>query len=171
MARQFAGSGIPLKDLIMAGNEGLVKALKKFEFKVNPQTGEFHRFSSYAKPWVRGEIINTINTETKGPKAIPLEEFHDAGHELTPEKIVGGRMDTAKLRELMDAALTSVGVDKRTCRLFARLCDLASGEETKETPEVPPSKALEIRREVFEKLRQNKDKPEVKALIDHLVEK
>lgn len=54
IAKQFQNRGIPLMDLISSGNEGLMKAIDKF----NPTKGV--TFLSYAVWWIRQSIYNSI---------------------------------------------------------------------------------------------------------------
>ena len=54
IAKQFQNKGIPLMDLISSGNEGLMKAIDKFD----PTKGV--TFLSYAVWWIRQSIYNSI---------------------------------------------------------------------------------------------------------------
>lgn len=54
IAKQFQNRGIPLMDLISSGNEGLMKAIDKFD----PTKGV--TFLSYAVWWIRQSIYNSI---------------------------------------------------------------------------------------------------------------
>lgn len=54
IAKQFQNRGIPLMDLISSGNEGLMKAIDKFD----PERGV--AFLSYAVWWIRQSIYNSI---------------------------------------------------------------------------------------------------------------
>lgn len=54
IAKQFQNRGIPLMDLISSGNEGLIKAVSKYD--VNKGT----TFLSYAVWWIRQCIYNSI---------------------------------------------------------------------------------------------------------------
>ena len=59
IAKQFQGRGIPLMDLISSGNEGLMKAIDKF----NIDRGV--TFLSYAVWWIRQSIYNSIYWQAK----------------------------------------------------------------------------------------------------------
>ncbi|MGE5200881.1 MAG: RNA polymerase factor sigma-32 [Acidobacteriota bacterium] len=54
MARGFAGYGLPLADLVAAGNLGLMRAVKGFD------PGRGVRFSTYAAWWIRAEMQEFI---------------------------------------------------------------------------------------------------------------
>ena len=60
IARDFAGRGLPLDDLIGEGNLGLIRAAEDFQ----PRFGT--RFSTYASYWIKQSIrhalINTTST-------------------------------------------------------------------------------------------------------------
>ena len=47
VAREYAGRGVPLLDLVQEGSIGLLAAVRKFDY-----TLEF-RFSTYATKWIR----------------------------------------------------------------------------------------------------------------------
>ena len=50
VAREYAGRGVPLLDLIQEGSVGLIIAAKKFDYTMD------FRFSTYATKWVRQRI-------------------------------------------------------------------------------------------------------------------
>ncbi len=54
VAREYAGRGVPLLDLIQEGSIGLLAAVKKFDY-----TLEFH-FSTYATKWIRQGISRCL---------------------------------------------------------------------------------------------------------------
>lgn len=54
VAREYAGRGVPLLDLIQEGSIGLLAAVKKFDY-----TLEF-RFSTYATKWIRQGITRCL---------------------------------------------------------------------------------------------------------------
>ena len=54
VAREYAGRGVPLMDLIQEGSIGLIAAVKKFDY-----TLEF-RFSTYATKWIRQGISRCL---------------------------------------------------------------------------------------------------------------
>ncbi len=54
VAREYAGRGVPLLDLIQEGSIGLLTAAKKFDYTLN------YRFSTYATKWIRQGITRYI---------------------------------------------------------------------------------------------------------------
>jgi len=65
IARRYAGSSLPLLDLIAEGNIGLIAALPRFD----PELG--FRFSTYAKWWVRQSIEIAVMTQS-GTVRLPV---------------------------------------------------------------------------------------------------
>jgi RNA polymerase primary sigma factor len=59
VAHRYAGSGVPLTDLIQEGNQGLMRAVRKFE----PERG--NRFSTYATWWIRQAINRGIANQSR----------------------------------------------------------------------------------------------------------
>lgn len=59
VAKQFQNRGLPLMDLISSGNEGLMKAVDKFDTKRGVT------FLSYAIWWIRQSIYNSIYWQSK----------------------------------------------------------------------------------------------------------
>ena len=54
VAREYAGRGIPLLDLIQEGSIGLLTASKKFDYTLD------YRFSTYATKWIRQGISRCL---------------------------------------------------------------------------------------------------------------
>ena len=67
IAKNFMGWGLPLTDLIAAGNLGLIEAAKRFDPDKNV------KFISYAVWWIRQAIMQTIFQQT-GALRIPVKE-------------------------------------------------------------------------------------------------
>lgn len=59
VAKQFQNRGLPLMDLISSGNEGLMKAVDKFDTKRGVT------FLSYAIWWIRQSIYNSIYWQSR----------------------------------------------------------------------------------------------------------
>ena len=54
VAGKYQHRGLPIEDLVGAGNEGLMRAIEKFD----PSTG--YRFSTYAYHWIRQAITRAL---------------------------------------------------------------------------------------------------------------
>lgn len=54
VAREYAGRGVPLLDLIQEGSIGLLTAAKKFDYTLN------FRFSTYATKWIRQGVSQCL---------------------------------------------------------------------------------------------------------------
>ncbi len=54
IARQYAGQGVPLLDLVQEGSIGLLAAAKKFDYTLE------YRFSTYATKWIRQGILRYL---------------------------------------------------------------------------------------------------------------
>jgi RNA polymerase primary sigma factor len=54
IARKYAGSGVPLLDLIQEGNLGLIRAVEKFDYKLG------FKLSTYATWWIRQSVSRAL---------------------------------------------------------------------------------------------------------------
>ena len=54
VARDYAGRGVPLLDLIQEGSIGLLEAAKKFDYTLQ------YRFSTYAMDYIRGGMMRYL---------------------------------------------------------------------------------------------------------------
>jgi RNA polymerase primary sigma factor len=58
VAREYAGRGVPLLDLIQEGSIGLLAAATKFDYTLE------YRFSTYATKWIRQRITRYLQNHT-----------------------------------------------------------------------------------------------------------
>jgi len=67
LAQRFTGRGMPLIDLIQEGNQGLIRAVDKFDYTKD------YRFSTYATWWIRQAITKALaaGQPRKPPPAEP----------------------------------------------------------------------------------------------------
>lgn len=68
VAREYAGRGVPLMDLIQEGSIGLLVAAQKFDYTLD------YRFSTYATKWIRQGVTRCL-TRSSGVIRVP---FHTA---------------------------------------------------------------------------------------------
>ena len=54
VAREYAGRGVPLLDLVQEGSIGLIDAARKFDYTLE------YRFSTYATKWIRQRIGRSL---------------------------------------------------------------------------------------------------------------
>lgn len=94
VAREYAGRGVPLLDLIQEGSIGLLVAAKKFDYTLD------YRFSTYATKWIRQGVTRCIMNH-KGLIRVPQHTaermrkvqaakaalLQETGAEPTPEKL------------------------------------------------------------------------------------
>ena len=93
VAREYAGRGVPMMDLIQEGSIGLLAAAKKFDYTLD------YRFSTYATKWIRqgitrcltghGLIRVPVHTAEKIRKitAVLSALLQESGREPTAEEI------------------------------------------------------------------------------------
>lgn len=65
VAREYAGRGVPLLDLIQEGSIGLLAAAKKFDYTLD------YRFSTYATKWIRQGVTRCLMNHA-GMIRVPL---------------------------------------------------------------------------------------------------
>src|SRR5438046_9714328 len=65
--KKYQGHGLDLSELVAIGNEGLLKAVKKFD----PDQGV--KFISYAVWWVRQAVLKALAEQTRSVR-IPLNQ-------------------------------------------------------------------------------------------------
>lgn len=109
IAREYAGRGVALMDLIQEGSIGLLVATRKFDYTLD------YRFSTYATKWIRqgvtrcllnhgGTIRVPVHTKEKIQKieAIRSSLRQSEGEEPTAEDIAAvSGLPTAKVEELL----------------------------------------------------------------------
>ena len=123
VAREYAGRGVPLLDLIQEGSIGLLAAAKKFDYTLD------FRFSTYATKWIRQGVSRYLTGH--GTIRVPVhtaERIHkvnaarasllvELAEEPTVEQIAEKcGIPAAKVEQLM-------GLLPQTCSLDAQIGD------------------------------------------------
>ena len=111
IAKKFSNSGMPLLDLIQAGNIGLMKAVDGFNYKLG------FKFSTYASKWIQAAITRTISNQVRTVRipvnVIPaLKKVDRSNRKLTGE--LGRRPTTTELAK-------DAGVEAEKVRSMARI--------------------------------------------------
>ena len=99
VAREYAGRGVPLLDLIQEGSIGLLVAARKFDYTLD------YRFSTYATKWIRQGITRSLIGH--GVIRVPIH---------TAERI-------RKINTVRAALLQQNGVEPSAAQI-AQACDL-----------------------------------------------
>ena len=68
--KKYQGHGLDLSELVAIGNEGLLKAVKKFD----PDQGV--KFISYALWWVRQEVLKSLAEQTRSVRITLNQNSH-----------------------------------------------------------------------------------------------
>lgn len=122
VAREYAGRGVPLLDLIQEGSIGLLVAAKKFDYTLD------YRFSTYATKWIRqgvtrcllnhGCVIRVpLHTAERMRKVMAVKQALRQEHGEEPtEAEIGERcgLTAEKVRQLLDLAPEICSLDAPT---------------------------------------------------------
>lgn len=109
VAREYAGRGVPLMDLIQEGSIGLLVAAKKFDYTLE------YRFSTYATKWIRQGVTRYLwnhadmirvppHTAERIRKIMQMRAMliQQSGHEPDEQTLAKAcDLSVAKLRQLM----------------------------------------------------------------------
>lgn len=108
IAKYYQKPGISIENLISGGNEGLIKAAEKFDYKKGV------RFSTYASWWIRKGITNMI-LESNGNKVNKRELesikkiYHLSGKGYSLEQIAEKmKKDIARIQYLKDLSIPPI---------------------------------------------------------------
>lgn len=161
--KKYQGHGLDLAELVAIGNEGLLKAVKKFD----PDQGV--KFISYAVWWVRQAVLKALAEQTRSVR-IPLNQnshlirmsrtetylSQELGREPTDEEIAKALEDTVEnvrsARRMTAAEMSLDAPIDRTDKDAATLGERFAGLEGTEIEERTDGKLMrEFIDRVFEK--------------------
>lgn len=57
--RRFSGGGLAMSDLVQEGNMGLIRAVRKFDYRKG------YKFSTYASYWIRQAVMRSIDEQSR----------------------------------------------------------------------------------------------------------
>ena len=151
--KKYQGHGLDLSELVAIGNEGLLKAVKKFD----PDHGV--KFISYAVWWVRQAVLKALAEQTRSVR-IPLNQnsalvrmsraksflAQELGREPTDDEIAIALNDTVEnIRSARRMTSTEVSLDApverqdRGASTFGERVAGTGGGEIEEHDRHPPS--------------------------------
>lgn len=87
-AKKYSGKGLDFEELVSAGNEGLIRAINKFDYNIREVQG----FSVYIATAIENSMIADLRKNNKHSNVLSIYEplgHNKDGDELTIEDIVG----------------------------------------------------------------------------------
>jgi RNA polymerase primary sigma factor len=121
VAKKYRGMGMPFLDLIQAGNEGLLKAADRFDYRRG------HKFSTYATWWIRQAVTRSLSDHGRTIRLpvhlsdrirrvfkVAQKIEQETGQKATPEEIAEEipDLDSEKARWLLRVSRRSISLDK-----------------------------------------------------------
>ncbi len=171
--KKYQGHGLDLSELVAIGNEGLLKAVKKFD----PDQGV--KFISYAVWWVRQAVLKALAEQTRSVR-IPLNQnsqlirmsrtetylSQELGREPTDDEIAKALEDTVEnvrtARRMTAAELSLDAPVDRTDRDAATLGERFAGQEGGEIEETTDGRLM---REFIDRIFQKYLTPRERKIL------
>lgn len=119
--KKYQGHGLDLSELVAIGNEGLMKAVKKFD----PEQGV--KFISYAVWWVRQSVLKALAEQTRSVR-IPLNQNSNLIKFTRAETILSQVLDRDPTDQELGRLLEESPAQVRRSR------EIASGELSLDAP-------------------------------------
>ena len=126
VAREYAGRGVPLLDLIQEGSIGLLIAARKFDYTLD------YRFSTYATKWIRQGVSRAILNHA-GLIRVPVHTAERIRKVLTAKNAL--QQELEREPELVEIATRS-GISEKKVKqylsLIPEVCSLDAPAGTEE---------------------------------------
>lgn len=129
VAREYAGRGVPLLDLIQEGSIGLLIAAKKFDYTLD------YRFSTYATKWIRQGVSRSILNHA-GLIRVPVHTAERIRKVLSAKTALQQELERKpEPEEIADRSGISVKKVKEYLSLIPEVCslDVPTGEDEDST--------------------------------------
>lgn len=118
VAREYAGRGVPLLDLIQEGSIGLLIAAKKFDYTLQ------YRFSTYATKWIRQGVSRSILNHA-GLIRVPVHTSERIRKVLSARTALQQELERKpELEEIADKCGISAKKVKEYLSLVPEVCSL-----------------------------------------------
>jgi RNA polymerase primary sigma factor len=171
--KKYQGHGLDLSELVAIGNEGLLKAVRKFD----PDQGV--KFISYAVWWVRQAVLKALAEQTRSVR-IPLNQnshlirmartetylSQELGREPTDDEIARALDDSAEnvraARRMTAAEISLDAPIDRTDRDAATVGERFAGQEGSDIEEKTDSKLM---REFIDRIFQKYLTPRERRIL------
>jgi RNA polymerase primary sigma factor len=158
--KKYQGHGLDLSELVAIGNEGLLKAVRKFD----PDQGV--KFISYAVWWVRQAVLKALAEQTRSVR-IPLNQNSQLIRLSRAETILGqvlkrdptdheiGRLleeTPEQVRASKQMSATEVSLDAPVDRSDREACTLGERFAGKDGVEIEEDTDVKLMRETIDKV-------------------
>ncbi len=158
VARQFAGSGLPLLDLIQEGNIGLIRAVDMFDADLG------NRLSTYAFWWIKQSMDRAIASKGRMIR-VPIYQYNmqkKIARAVRPLYAELGRMPTAEevANRIQDESPSDVALAMSLAREPQSLDEIRADstghpllERLEDTSNVPPDRLM-FDRQIVDRIRR-----------------